>query len=372
MAMRPYLTLFSGIFLVMALSNAIVPVLPAYTTDNSLNGLIYAGYFLGAFLITLPAGVLSDTYGRIPFIRLGLAITVTSGLFLAITTTPAVIIAARLVEGLGAGLFVAAAMSAVNSDPDHVRLSGWLMASMNAGLVTGLVAAGWLAAFLRVPPAGIVFFALLSAVPATASFLVREPARHEGVRDSGRVKSVFGQYRWLWYSSVVLIGITGVVTSLYPQLSGAPSDLLGIWIAGMSIATIASVLIFSRTRMQPVPAIRTAALLMAGGVIISFFSPAGFLVLGALAGIVLIGQMAFLAGVPGHQGTVMGFFSTFSYLGMAVMPAATGFVAQGLGFPAAFTVTAIAALSVAATIGRCTCSLPEGNRQNRSVQENEQ
>lgn len=370
--MRPYLPLFSGIFLVMALSNAIVPILPAYTPDTALHGLIYAGYFLGAFLITLPAGILSDRYGRIPFIRLGLAITVTSGLFLAVITDPVVIIPARFLEGLGAGLFVAAAMSAVNSDPDHVRLSGWLMASMNAGLVTGLVTAGWLAAYLQVPPAGIVLFTLLAGVPATASFFVREPARHEGPRADDRVVSVSGQYRWLWYSSVVLIGITGVVTSLYPQFSGAPSDLLGIWIAGMSIATIASVLIFSRTEMQPVPAIRNAALLMAGGVILSFFSPAGFLVLGALAGIVMIGQMAFLAGISENQGTVMGLFSTFSYLGMAVMPAATGFIAQGLGFPAAFIVTALFALSVAATIGRCTCILPEGNRKNPPVMQDEQ
>ena len=133
MAMRPYLALFLGIFSVMALSNAIVPVLPAYTSDSSLHGLIYAGYFLGAFFMTLPAGILSDRYGRIPFIRLGLAMSVTSGLILAMTMDPAVVIAARLFEGFGAGLFVAAAMSAVNADPDHVRLSGWLMASLNAG-----------------------------------------------------------------------------------------------------------------------------------------------------------------------------------------------------------------------------------------------
>lgn len=370
--MRPSLVLFSGIFSVMALSNAIVPVLPAYGPDASFQGLIYAGYFLGAFFITLPAGVLSDRYGRIPFIRLGLATTVMSGLFLAVTRDPAGVIAARLLEGLGAGLFVAAALSVVNGDPGHVRLSGWFMALMNAGLVSGLVISGWLAAVRPEPSAGIALFAIMAAVPAICSFLVREPAGIRTTREKGVIISMVGQYRWLWYSSVVLIGITGVATSLYPEFSGASPSQLGVWIAGMSIATIAAVLVYSRTAIHPVPAIRWAAVLMTGGLALSFISPAGFLVLGALAGVVMIAQMAFLAGVRGHQGTVMGYFSTSSYLGMAVLPAAAGFIATRLGFPVAFMVTALGVLSVAATIGRCTCTLPAGNRQNPQMQENEQ
>ena len=144
--MRHYLPLFLGYFTVMALSNAIVPVLPFYAPGTSVHGLIYAGYFLGAFFITLPAGILTDRYGRIPFIRLGLAVSLASGLFLAMVTDPVMVIAGRIIEGIGAGFFVAAAMAAVNTDPDHVRMSGWLMASQNAGLVTGLAVAGWLAA----------------------------------------------------------------------------------------------------------------------------------------------------------------------------------------------------------------------------------
>ena len=152
--MRHYLPLFLGYFSVMALSNAIVPVLPFYAPGSSVNGLIYAGYFLGAFIVTLPAGILTDKYGRIPFVRLGLAVSLASGLFLAVITDPALVIAGRIIEGIGAGLFVAAAMAAVNADPDHVRLSGWLMASQNAGLVTGLAVAGWLAAYLGSPRPG--------------------------------------------------------------------------------------------------------------------------------------------------------------------------------------------------------------------------
>jgi hypothetical protein len=193
-------------------------------------------------------------------------------------------------------------------------------------------------------------------VPAACAFFVREPVAPVLTYDSGTVLHFLREYRWLWYSSVVLIGITGVVTSLYPKFSGASSDYLGFWIAGMSVATIAAVLIYSRVDLPPAPAIRGSAVLIAAAVIISFISPAGFLLIGALAGVVMIAQMAFLAGIREYQGIVMGLFSTTSYLGMALLPAAAGLIAEGLGFAVAFIITAFLALTVAATIGFCTCS----------------
>ncbi len=353
--MRNRLTLFFGIFAVMALSNAIVPVLPYYGTGSSIHGLIYAAYFLGAFLTTLPAGILSDRFGRTPLIRLGLAITVISGLFLALNTGTYMVLAARLAEGIGAGLFVAASLSWVNADRDHVRLSGWLMASMNAGLVAGLLVSGWLATYLPVPVGGILVFSLAASLPALAAFLVQEPSAVVLRIPEGTVFRFLIQFRWLWFSSVILIGITGVLTSLYPRFSGAPSDLVGLWTAGMSVATIIAVLVYSRTRLSPVPVIRTVAVLFGIAVLFSYVTPAGVLLIGALAGIVMIAQMAFLAGVQEFQGVIMGLFSTMSYLGMALLPAIAGLVADGAGFFAAFFLAALCAGTVAVTIGRCSC-----------------
>ena len=107
----------------------------------------------------------------------------------------------------------------------------------------------------------------------------------------------------------------------------------------MSIATILAVLAVSRFRFDEILAIRVSAILMMGGVAISFISPAGFLVLGAVAGIVMIAQMAFLARVHEHQGTAMGLFTTASYLGMAVLPFIAGVIADGAGFFVAFFVS---------------------------------
>jgi MFS family permease len=351
-AMKTPFTLFSGIFFVMALSNAIVPVLPVYEGSSSLQGTIYAAYFLGAFLSTLPAGILSDRFGRVPLIRSGLVITVASGLLLSLLSAPYLVLAARFIEGIGSGCFVAAAMSYVNSHPDHEKMSGYFMALLNAGLVTGLVLAGWLALHTGNPSAGILLFAGLALVPVCTSFFMTD-AGHPTTLFSPAVFLSYGKdYRWLWFSSVVLIGITGVVSSLYPQFSGASSESLGYWIASMSVATIGAVLIASRASLPPIPAIRWSAVFMAAGVMFAFFTPWGFAMLGALAGIVMIAQMAILAGAREHQGSVMGLFSTTSYLGMTILPFIAGLFADMTGFFWAFCITAFSAIVVAGTIGR--------------------
>lgn len=350
--MKTPFTLFSGIFFMMALSNAIVPVLPSYSASSSLQGAIYAAYFFGAFLSTLPAGMLSDRFGHAPLIRSGLVITVAGGLLLSMIAAPFLVLAARFIEGIGGGCFVAAAMSYVNSHPDHGKMSGYYMALLNAGLVTGLVLAGWLASHGGDPRAGIQLFTGLIMVPACISFFIQDTGRRAAPVSPAVIVSFVKDYRWLWFSSIVLIGVTGVVISLYPGFSGASSENLGYWIAAMSIATTGAVLAASRAALPSVPAIRWSAILMAAGVMVAFFSLWGFALLGVTAGIVMIAQMAILAGVREHQGLLMGLFSTTSYLGMSLLPFIAGLCADRAGFFWAFSITAFFACLVALTIGR--------------------
>lgn len=355
--MRTRLSIFFGIFAVMALSNAIVPVLPSYAEGSALQGIIYSAYFLGAFVTTLPAGILSDRYGRVPILRFGLVLTVISGLLLSVLISPFPVIAIRFLEGAGAGFFVAASMSYVNSIVNHERMSGYFMASLNAGLVIGLVFAGWLAAHMPDPATGIIVFAGLSIIPAAASFFVEEPSAVTPKGDYRALLFLLKDYRWLWYSSVILIGITGVITSLYPRFSGYSPDSVGIWISLMSISTVIAVLVASRLSLTPVFTIRYCALLMVIAVGISFYSPLGFVILGTLAGFVMIAQMSFLAKAKDHQGIAMGLFSTATYLGMTALPVITGVIADSAGFFYAFCVTALFAMTVFLTIERCECRL---------------
>ena len=340
--MRSQITLFLGIFSIMALSNAIVPVLPAYASDSAWSGAIYSAYFLGAVISTLPSGILSDRFGRIRMMRAGFALTIASGILLTMTTAEVPALAARLIEGIGAGMFVAPALSVVNAGEDHRKMSGYFMALLNTGLVIGLIGPGLLASATGWPlPGSSSSPSLRSSRPVRASSSGNRRQSPRPTSDLPAFLALVKEYRWIWYSSIVLVGITGVVTSLYPKFTGASPDLLGLWIAGMSIATILAVLAISRFHFDEILAIRVSGVLMVMGVMTSFFSPVGFLILGFLAGVVMIAQMAFLSRIREHQGTAMGMFTTMSYLGMALLPFLAGLVADSASFFVAFCVTAL-------------------------------
>jgi MFS family permease len=339
----------------MALSNAIVPILPVYATSSTLQSAIYSAYFLGAFLTTLLGGLLSDKYGRLPVIRFGLGITIISGLLLTVLSPAIIVIGARCLEGIGAGLFVAAAMAHVNSLPDHAKMSGYFMAALNLGLVLGLILGGNLAVQFHTSTGGILLFTIMTLLSILLSiFMMSSPATPEP-NTLAIVKSLIYDYRWLWYSSLVLIGITGVVTSLYPKFSGASPDIVGNLIAGMSIATIMGVITISRINPDPIITIQIAAAIMAGSVMLTFISPIGFFFIGTLSGFVMIAQMAFLSKVKDNQGITMGLFSTTSYLGMSLLPFLAGVIADSMTFFIAFCVTACMALTVTFTISRYNC-----------------
>ncbi|PKG33083.1 MFS transporter [Methanoregula sp.] len=350
--MRDKVTLFFGVFSVMALSNAIVPVLPAFSDSPSWTGAIYGAYFLGAFISTLPGGILSDRFGPTALMRTGLVLTVVGGAVLILSVSAPVTVAGRFAEGIGAGLFIAPAMAVVNQRIDHEKMSGYFLALLNAGLVLGLIAAGVLSTVSGQPAAGILLFSALAVIPLLASpgslKVYPAPAGH------GLVKSweIFRKYRGILFSSVILIGATGVATALFPDHSALPSDAAGFWIAGMSIASIVAVLVVSRFPFEETRMIRISSLLMAVGILFLVWSPAGLLVLGAVAGLVMIAQMALLAGERQHQGIAMGLFSTSSYLGMALLPFLAGLVADLSGIVSAFAVTAVLSCMVAVVVGR--------------------
>jgi MFS family permease len=363
--MKEPLPLFLGVFSVMALSNAIVPILASFGDSTIAQGGIYASYFLGAFLLVLPSGFLADRIGELPLVRAGLLLTVVSGVLLMTTSVPALLISFRFIEGIGAGLFIPSALSILNARPDHETGSGYFMALLNIGLVAGLIGGGLLAEWTEIPFFGIVFFTVLSLVPAALSMFlhrgIRPPLPEESVRETGeRLLRVTRDYFWLWISTVVLLGITGALTALYPEFSDLSPGILGLTIASMSISTAVMILIISHVHIPPIPAIRIAALGMAVAVMLTFLTPFSFILVGALAGIVMIAQLSFLAFAETRQGVVMGLFSTASYGGMTLLPFVAGTLAEITSFFWAFLIIALFAVFVAATIGGCRCRSQEG------------
>jgi MFS family permease len=390
--MKSRISVFLGVFTVMALSNAIVPVLPGLAEGTVAQGAIYSSYFLGALLLVLPAGILADRIGELSLIRGGLLLTTLSGVFLLFSGSPYLLLFSRLAEGFGAGLFVASGLAYLNARPDNARGSGIFLAMLNVGLVVGLIGTGWIVEVTGNRYAGVMLFTVVSIVPLLMSMLMKpeQGASNRGVpvAESGlslmgekpdgtegslpepsvrpetfreilaRSARVIRQYFWLWVSAVVLIGITGALTAIYPQFSGLPPATIGLQIAAMNISTAVAVLVVPRANLHPIPAIRASAILMAAAVLLTYFSPWGFIPVGFLAGVVMIGQLTFLARVEPRQGAVMGLFNVASYGGMALFPLIAGVVAQEVSFFAAFATSMVFALGIAVTIGRCGCRDP--------------
>ncbi|MDD1634244.1 MAG: MFS transporter [Methanomicrobiales archaeon] len=350
------LPLHLGIFAVMALSNAIVPILPSYGEGPFLQSAIYAAYFLGAFATVIPAGALSDRIGRVPVVRAGLLLTLLSGILILAFPSSYSVLAARALEGVAAGLFVAAAMALVNSQPDHEALSGIFMGALNAGLVVGLLATGSIDRALGTETGGILLFTILSAIPLVLTVILAEDTTLR--RPEASFPQLLGDYKWLFLSAVILVGMTGALTAIYPGYRGGEPVDLATALALMNLATIGAVVVASRLHLPPVPTIRAASLAMVAGVLAVLASPLAFLFVGAVAGVVMIAQMAYLGSTGLRQGRVMGLYNASSYLGMTMLPALAGILAEYVSFIAAFLAVAALNLVVAATIGRCECRLP--------------
>lgn len=355
----------------MALSNAIVPILPNLNAPLDMQSFIFSAYFFGAMVSTLPGGIISERIGQIPVIGIALVLTLLSGSLLLMVIDPVYILLTRLIEGVGAGLFVAAALSWINNQTGQMRLSGIFMALLNLGLLTGLVAGGWIAGYTGDKAGGILLFTGLTLIPFTFYMIrVLFPDREilPGLKpgEELRTGSAWGvllrevyemviRQAPLWYSVIILLGITGFVQALYPDLSGLNAFDIGVTLAVMNLATIIASLGASRIRIEPVLLIRTSAVLMGGLVLIFVQVPISVFLMGFAAGLIMISQIRYLASAEEHQGIAMGLFSTSSYAGMTLLPAFGGYITGLTSIWVSAGVIALLAGICAITIGRCSC-----------------
>jgi len=350
----------------MALSNAIIPILPSLDSALQIQTFIYSAYFFGAMITTFPGGIISDRIGQFRVICSGIVLTVLSGISLILVSDPVMILLLRIVEGIGAGLFVSASLSWINYQKSHARLSGIFMALLNFGLLAGLVGGGWITSFFGDLTTGIAFFTILSFLSLLLLFsCINSPcttatSRAGAPSDDWRTLLHEGydmmvRQAPLWYSVIVLLGITGFVQAIYPDISGLSSAEVGTVLAVMNLATIIASLTAPLVKIEPVLLIRTSAVLM-GILVLVFveFSPSIF-IMGFMAGLIMISQIRYLAVAEEKQGIAMGIYSTSSYAGMTFLPAIGGYIAGVLSLPVASLFIALLAGICVVSIGSCRC-----------------
>lgn len=170
-------------------STVINLALPA--TEHDLGGglalqqWIIDDYLLAMAAAILPGGSISDLFGRVAVMRFGLLTFGTGSVLAAVATSPAMLIAARLIQGLGAAFLVPGSLALINTVFDKAHQSaaigvwtGWTGTAFALGPLLG----GMCVDFL-----GWRWIFVLSAIPMAVGYaltfwLCPMPGRVEGAR----------------------------------------------------------------------------------------------------------------------------------------------------------------------------------------------
>ncbi len=353
--------IFLGIFSVMALSNAPIPILPEINSQVTVQGFIFSAYFFGAMISTLPAGFLSDRFETWILIRYSLLITIGTGIGMFLYPISEIFIAARVIEGIVAGIFVTSTLTTINRQKEHIHLSGYYMALLNAGLLAGLLIAGWMASFSGINQSGIFLFTILCLIAWYFSWNIHEDEPFStpvsGSRQSiTEMKQLLIDEWPLWLSVIVILGATGVVQSLYGAYTHESPAIVGTKLALMNGATIVASLIAPRISLRPLHIIRICAIICAISLILVSSTVVMIPILGIIAGIAYIAQMGYLAGKIKKTGMAMGMLTTMSYLGMMIFPTFGGIIAGIYSIPISFIFFSGIAVIAAVSIGKCHCT----------------
>lgn len=101
--------------------------LPATARDlgggMSLQQWIVDGYLLALGTMILPGGSISDLFGRVPVMRFGLVAFGAGSVLAASAASPAILIAARVVQGFGAAFLVPGSLAMINAAFDRAHQS---------------------------------------------------------------------------------------------------------------------------------------------------------------------------------------------------------------------------------------------------------
>lgn len=349
------LLVYATVFLIMGLSNAVIPVLPELASmDHAVHSvlassLLFSAYFIGALLTMLPFGLLSDTYGKKRLVVFSMFLTSVAGLMLLGLKETYWLILARLIEGTACGAFFPSAYSLLSEYKEKNRFFGEFNFLLNAGLAAGVAISGYLAqSYIK---GGIFLF----TVPSILLFLIGIRELYtEKVRDRTNKRQVNRQiqtisgigdvlfkkiYLKIWTSSFLLFGVTGVVLALYPDYSASllSKTELGMAFAGMYASSMITNIIAGRLRLHYTTMIRSGLFLAALGTIFAAYYPIpGFILVGIGSGIGLIGLPVAVSFMQSNRGLLMGIFNTYTYAGMGLMPIIAGTLIPGLGFRLVF------------------------------------
>ncbi len=373
------LTLYSSVFALQGLSNAVIPVLPELAGGESggsvISSLIFSGYFMGAFLALVPLGILADRIGSLKVIKFGMLLTALSGLVITFSDTPWILGIFRFLEGVGCGAFFPAAFSILAEWKDSQQSLGEFNFLLHGGLAAGVFFSGVLSGFgIKTAISSFTFLAGFSCIllfSRTGELLSPKINGKELIHENNEApvknhqdnpllpelknylkkarRTLFNtNFGKIWAISVLLYGTTGLLNANYADYSAGflTKPKLGLAISVSYLAAMMSSLIAGKADINSNNIVRTGIVLAAVGIFLSVKLPLmAFFLIGAGGGTAIVGLIMAVSRIN-SSGFVMGLFNTGIYAGLGFGPVLGSFFLGPLGYEVVFIGSAVALLSV--------------------------
>jgi MFS family permease len=373
------LTLYSSVFALQGLSNAVIPVLPELAGGDRgdvgvFSSLLFSGYFIGALLALVPLGILADRIGNLKVIRFGMLLTALSGFVIAFSDIPLILGVFRFLEGVGCGAFFPAAFSIIAEWKDSQQSLGEFNFLLNGGLAAGVFFSGMFAGFgIKTAITGFTILAGLSCLLllSKAGELLSPDSNGKYFKRSGSEISIKNQQETLllpelksylqkarktlfqtnfgkiWAISVLLYGTTGLLSANYADYSSGflTKPELGLAISASYLAAMLSSLIAGRVNINYKSIVRTGITLAVAGIVLSVKLPLlAFFLIGAGGGTAVVGLITAVSRIS-SSGFIMGLFNTGIYAGLGLGPVIGSFFLEPFGYETVFFGSAIILLT---------------------------
>lgn len=350
------LLIYGAAFAIMGLSNSVIPILPELASSHKIefggfaSSMLFSAYFLGALATMLPFGILADRFGNLRFIGFGVILTAVSGLAILLSENLWVLLVSRFAEGLACGAFFPAAFATLSKSNDPRKYLGELNFLFNAGLATGALLSGLLAAtYLKSSILTFTFmtFVLVLLLLLRLRELIDPPGIGNLISIPNSIGNLFGESSreitellnhsnsGIWLSSFLLNGAIGVLIAYYPDysLNTLTKLQLGGSIASLYVCAMISSLLAGNFRVNEKTIIRIGIAFSAFGALFAIKYPfLGFSSLGGGSGLATVGYALAAARISADKGLVMGLFNTTIYAGLSLVPIIAGVFAGFLTF----------------------------------------
>ena len=242
-----------GFFMIMLDATIVAIANPTIMTDLRIgyDAVIWvtSSYLLGFAVVLLVAGRLGDRFGPKNLYLIGLVVFTVASLWCGLSGSAAMLIAARVVQGVGAGVLTPQTLSTITrifpSQRRGVAMSVWGATAGAASLVGPLAGGvlvdglGWEWIFFVNVPIGIIGLALaVWLVPALPTQAHRFDLPGVGLSGAGMFAIVFGLQQgqsahwapWIW--AVIVAGIGFMATFVYWQSVNTREPLIPLDIFG--------------------------------------------------------------------------------------------------------------------------------------------